>query len=142
MKKLYTTPNILVIVLISITIAHCQKVKENLARDYVIKVMTQGRWIVERFTENGNDSTALFTPYEFQFLADGKVYAIDGARQVPGTWEGNTSQMTITSNFPGDNDTLRLVSDVFKIFNNTPTKVEAKPSNTARDAYLKLVKKQ
>lgn len=141
MKKIYTAPNILVILLISISIAHCQKAKEELARNFVIRVMTDGRWIVNKFTENGGDSTALFQPFEFQFLANGTVYAIDNNRQISGTWEGNATQMTIVSNFPTGGDTLRLVSDTFKIFNNTPTQVEARPLDTSRDAYLKLVKK-
>lgn len=141
MKKFYSAPTLLLFLLISIFIAHCQKAKETLARNYVIKVMTEGRWIVNKFTINDIDSTASFSPYEFQFVGNGTVYAITASGETPGTWEGNAQNLTITSNFPSSNSTLRLVSDTFKIINNTPSLVEARPVNANKNVYLKLVKK-
>ncbi|MCC6288685.1 MAG: hypothetical protein IT249_12460 [Chitinophagaceae bacterium] len=104
--------------------------------------MTDGRWIVEKFTENEtNDVTAMFEGYEFQFKEDGKVYGYYNTDQKQGVWEGNMSDLTITSNFPGAEDPLKKLNDVWKISNNTTKSVEAKPFNSGRVAFLKLVKK-
>jgi len=141
MKKAYSQLIFLCVLLFGISIAHCKKAKEELAKNYVIEVMTNGRWIVEQFSEDAIDESSSFTPYEFQFTADGKVYGIEGANQTPGTWSGDATAMTIYSNFPAANDTLTKLNDTWKITNNTPSLVEAKPNNPSRVAYLKLVKK-
>ena len=103
--------------------------------------MTNGRWLVQTYTEDGVDESTIFSPYEFQFVQDGKVFAIDGASQTQGSWVANASAQTITSNFPVVNDTLTKLNDTWKITNSTTTTVDAKPTNSNRLAYLKLIKK-
>ena len=141
MKKGYSQLVFLLVLLFGISIAHCKKAKEQIAKNYVIEVMTSGRWIVQQFSEDGTDESSQFTPYEFQFTADEKVYGIEGAVQTPGTWSGDASAMTIYSNFPNANDTLTKLNDTWKITKNTPSLVEAKPNNPSRVAFLQLVKK-
>lgn len=121
----------------------CKKVKEDIARKFIIDAMTSGLWIVQVFTDNNEDITASFRGYEFQFKEDGKVYAIKTAtaEQVTGTWEGNVDDLTIFSNFPGAGEPLLRLNDTWKIVNNTTKLVEAQPFNVGRSAYLKLVKK-
>jgi hypothetical protein len=119
----------------------CKKVKEDLARRFIISAMTDGRWLVDKFTEDTEDITASFNGYEFQFEEDGKVYAILGASQEEGTWVGDVNALTIFSNFPGATAPLSGLNDTWKVTNNTTKLVEAEPVNSARKAYLKLVKK-
>ena len=119
----------------------CKKVKEHLARRLILSAMTDGRWLVDKFTEDTEDITASFSGYEFQFKADGKVYAILGAGQEEGTWVGDVNALTIFSNFPGAIAPLSSLNDTWKITNNTTKLVEAIPVNSTRKAYLKLVKK-
>ena len=120
----------------------CNKIKEDIGKQFIINVMTDGRWIVNKFTEDGTvDITHSFDGYEFQFTADGKVYGFYNTSQEVGTWEGNTNNLTITSDFPGAGDPLRKLNGVWKISNNTKTSVEASPFNSSRIAFLKLVKK-
>jgi hypothetical protein len=119
----------------------CKKVKEDLARRFIISAMTDGRWLVDKFTEDTEDITASFSGYEFQFEEDGKVYAILGTSQEEGTWVGDVNALTIFSNFPGAIAPLSSLNDTWKITNNTTKLVEAEPVNTTRKAYLKLVKK-
>lgn len=141
MKKLYSPPFFLILVLISITIAHCAKKKEEIQKDLVIQVMTTGKWKVEVFSENNIDVSTEFASYEFQFFEDGTVKGINGSVITTGTWVGNASALTIYSNFPVGSDTILRLNDTWKITNNTLSLVEAKPQNTSRTAYLKLVKK-
>lgn len=132
---------IAVFTLLSASIS-CKKVKEDIGKQFIIKVMTDGRWVVNQFTENDTDDlTSMFEGYEFQFMEDGKVHSYYNADTKTGNWEGNTSDLTITSNFPGADDPLKKLNDVWKISNNTTKSVEAKPFSSNRIAFLKLVKK-
>ncbi|PWT98042.1 MAG: hypothetical protein C5B52_12770 [Bacteroidetes bacterium] len=141
MKKGYSQFIYLFVLLFGISIAHCKKAKEQIEKNYVISVMTSGHWVVQQFTEATIDETTEFTPYEFQFTADGKVYGIEGVNQTPGTWVGDASALTIQTDFPAANDTLTKLNDTWKIIDSSPTMVKAKPTNSSRDAYLMLVKK-
>ena len=57
--------------MISISIAHCAKKKEEIQKDLVIQVITNGRWLVQYFSENTTDVSNEFTNYEFQFFENG-----------------------------------------------------------------------
>ena len=120
----------------------CKKVQEDIGQQFIIKIMTNGRWVVEKFTENDTDDiTAMFQGYEFEFKEDGKVYGYYETSQKQGTWSGNTTDLTITSSFAGADDPLKKLNDVWKLSNNTSKSVEARPFNSNRVAFLKLVKK-
>ena len=122
-------------------VAGCKKVKEDLARKFILTAMTDGRWLVDTFTEDTENVTASFSGYEFQFKEDGKVFAIFGGGEEEGTWVGDVNALTIFSNFPGAAAPLSRLNDTWKITNNTTKLVEAEPVNTTRKAYLKLIKK-
>jgi hypothetical protein len=115
--------------------------KEELQKDFVIQVMTSGRWLVQDFTENTVDVSGEFGGYEFQFFENGTVQGIKGSIITTGTWVGNASAQTIFTSFPSGNDTLLRLNDTWKITNSSLSLVEAMPSGTSRIAYLKLVKK-
>ena len=141
MRKLFTPPFALILIIISISIAHCAKTVEDIKKDFVIEVMTSGRWVVETFSENSVDLSTDFGPYEFQFFENGTVQGINGAAVTNGNWVGDAGALTIYSNFPSGNDTIIRLNDTWKITRNTLNLVEARPVNTGRNAFLKLVKK-
>ena len=141
MKKINTPLFALLLVMISISIAHCSKTVEDLQRNFVIDVMTKGKWTVQVFTENSTDYSSEFIPYEFQFFENGNVQGIRGGYVANGNWAGNAAARTIFSIFPAANDTITKLNDTWKITNSTPTLVEARPVNGGRNAYLKMVKK-
>ncbi len=124
---------------IAISAAHCSK--EEVQKDLIIQAMTNGKWQVQQFRENTLDVSPEFVPYLFQFYENGQVQAESGSTIVAGTWTADPNARTITSSFPTGNNTLQRLNDTWKIFNNTFTLVEANPTNTGRNAYLKLVKK-
>mgnify|MGYP003338713115 CR=1 FL=1 len=141
MKKIFSPNSVLFMMIISISLAHCTKAKQDVQKSLVLQVMTSGRWVVQNFTENNNDQTNSFVPFEFQFVDNGTMSAYHSGLITNGSWIGNPTAQTIYSNFPAGNDTLNLLNDTWKITNSTLTMVEAKPTNTTRNAYLKLVKK-
>ncbi len=141
MKRFFSPQYFLFLLFLAIGLAHCSKTKEKLQQDFIVKAMTSGRWTVQVFKENTTDVTPEFSGYEFQFYENGTVQGFNGSNVSNGTWVGNASALTIYSNFPVANDTIKRLNDTWKIKNNTLTMVEANPSNTGRVAYLKLVKK-
>jgi hypothetical protein len=139
MKKLFSPPTMLVVLIIAISVAHCSK--KEVQKNIIIQAMTNGRWVVQHFTENTLDVSTEFTTYEFQFYENGTVQSISGSVITNGTWTANPDERTISSIFPTGNDTLKRLNDTWKIFNNSYTLVEANPTNITRTAYLKLIKK-
>ncbi len=129
----------LVVLIIAISVAHCSK--KDAQKNLIIQAMTNGRWVVQQFTESAVDVSPEFNTYEFQFYENGTVQAISGSVITNGTWTANPDARTISSVFPVSNDTLKRLNDTWKVFNNSFTLVEANPTNTMRTAYLKLVKK-
>ena len=119
----------------------CSKSEEELQKELIISIMTDGRWLVQNFAEQNTDLSAEFSGYEFQFLADGTVQGIKGGSVTQGTWSASAANYTISSNFPTGDATLKRLNDTWKITNNTLRTVEARPSDNLRNAYLKLVRK-
>lgn len=139
MKKILSPGFICILMVIAISAAHCSK--DEVQKDLIIQAMTNGKWQVQQFRESTLDVSPEFVPYLFQFYENGQVNAENGSTIVTGTWTADPSARTITSTFPTGNNTLQRLNDTWKIFNNTFTLVEANPTNTGRNAYLKLVKK-
>ena len=139
MKKLFSPPTMLVVLIIAISVAHCSK--KEAQKNIIIEAMTNGRWVVQQFTESALDVSTEFNTYEFQFYENGTVQSFKGSVVTNGTWTADPEARTISSVFPAGNDTLIRLNDTWKIFNSTFTLVEANPTNTTRTAYLKLVKK-
>jgi hypothetical protein len=126
---------------IAFSVGSCSKKIEDIKKNLVIDAMTDGRWLVQTFTDNDTDITSQFASYEFQFYSNGTVTGFKGAEASNGTWVGDPNKLTIYSNFPSANDTVMRLNETWKITNNTFTMVEAKPSSGTRLAFLKLIKK-
>ena len=125
-------------------ILSCEKAKEIVAQqseDLVITLMTNGRWLVDQFSVSGIDVKNEFEGYEFQFLKDGTVEAIKGTTVTKGTWKANQTNMTIESNFPTGNDTLKKLNYTWYITKSGVSFVEAKVVTNTYLSNMKLVKK-
>jgi hypothetical protein len=120
----------------------CKKAVEDNARRVLLDLMTNGRWMVQIFTEAGTDHSADYAAWEFQFYENGTVDGLNGTQKVSGTWSVDEVNYTIRSTFPvGSPSALMRLSETWNMTKTTLNYVEAKPSNTARTAYLKLVRK-
>lgn len=118
-------------------LASCEKIKENIQEDMVIKAMTDGQWRVSSFTKGAEDKTTDFSPYRFQFRSNNTVEAINnGNKERSGTWEADPNNRTITSNFSNATAPVVLLNGTWKITNNSWTFVEA--SQTVNGEVLKL----
>jgi hypothetical protein len=133
---------IMLMVLLVTGASGCKKAAVESARRVLLDLMTNGRWGVQTFTESGADLSAEYATWEFQFYENGTVDGLNGTQKVSGTWAVDEVNLTIQSNFPtGSPAVLMRLSETWNITKTTLTYVEAKPSNTNRTAYLKLVRK-
>ena len=104
----------------------CKKFIEQQEENAIIQIMTSGVWYVQTYNQNDTNITATFSGYTFQFFANGTVKAIKGGVTVAtGTWVGNISNETITSNFAGASDPLDKLNSVWTIDDSSTTYVYA-----------------
>ena len=83
----------LFLVAIAISVGSCSKKVDEIKRNLVIDAMTDGRWLVQTFTDNDTDITSQFASYEFQFYSNGTV-------SPPFTWRGRYEASLGTATFP------------------------------------------
>ena len=119
----------------------CKKAIENKQRDIIIDAMTNGVWIVEQYMEGATDITASFAGYEFKFNTNETVTGTKGAMVESGTWSGNATNYTITSQFPAAGDPLKKLNGVWKLTDSEWVYVEAEMTTTSGKNILHLRKK-
>ena len=114
-------------IVIAITVlASCHKIIEKKAEDAIMKVMTDGQWVITNFTSNGTDITTDFSGYSFQFFDDYTVKAMkNGTLEKSGTFQGDFNTMTISSNFPNAVNPLLLLNGTWHVTNTSDTYVIA-----------------
>ena len=122
-------------------LAGCKKAIENKQEDLIIKAMTDGQWTVTSFVQNGNDITANFTNYKFQYYSNKTVDAINnGAVEKTGTWDGQAATMTTWANFTNALVPLSLINGSWHINNNGWTYVVATQTNGSETKTMRLDK--
>lgn len=123
------------------TFPACKKTKEEKAEDFILKIMTEGRWYMYNYTEQGNDQTYQFAGYEFQFYENGSVDAINGIDTKSGTWKGDISTYSIIANFPSAGAPLEKLNNTWKITDSYINAVFAEASFGSSLNKMQLVKK-
>ncbi|HVG12693.1 MAG TPA: hypothetical protein VM843_06785 [Flavisolibacter sp.] len=119
----------------------CKETIEDAKEDAVIKIMVSGQWTVTAYTRGTTSETAQFSSYRFQFYENGTVAALkNGTTEKTGTWVGNTSDLSITSNFTTTTPPLALLNGRFQITNSGQTFVEAKMTVNGELHQLRLDK--
>jgi hypothetical protein len=119
----------------------CKRTIQKKKEDLVIAAMTSGRWYVQEYLVGTNNVTAEFDGYEFQFHSNGSVDGIKSASTTSGTWVGDATNYTISSNFPGASKPLSRLNGVWKITDNDWVYVHAYLTVGSETNYLKLRKK-
>ena len=120
MKKI-----IIAIFLLSL-ISSCKKTIKNAVQDAVIQAMTNGQWAITSFSQNGNDITASFTGFKFQYYSNKTVEAIkNGTVEKTGNWDGDAINRTTWADFPNAITPLSLINGTWNINNNSWTFVVA-----------------
>jgi len=123
------------------TTISCKKAVDKKVENYIIGIMTDGRWYMQEYTEDGTDLTYQFDGYEFQFYENGKVDAIRDNTTLSGTWKGDISNYTITSNFPSAGQPLSKLNNSWKITDSYTNAVYAEANTGTSLNKMLLVKK-
>lgn len=93
----------------------CKKLVEKKQEQMIMEAITNGTWMVEQFMEGTTNVTYTFLDYNFQFYKNGTVTGTYDGNSTTGTWSGDASNYSITSQFPGATDPLKKLNGVWKI---------------------------
>ena len=127
--------------LLSHTFFSCKKAADKKAEDYIIEIMTDGRWYMYNYNEAGIDQTWEFDGYEFQFYDNGKVDGIRGTSVTTGTWSGDLANISIIANFSSAGEPLNKLNNTWKITDSYTNAVFAEARFGTALNKIQLVKK-
>jgi hypothetical protein len=119
----------------------CKKALEKKAENMVMDAMTNGEWIVEQYFEGSSNISNQFLNYYFRFYSNGTVTGTIDSTATNGTWVGNVSDYTITSNFPSAADPVKKLNGVWKIKDSDWDYVKAEMTINGGTNVLTLRKK-
>lgn len=126
---------------IFMSIISCKKTIDQQKENYVLGVLTEGRWFLENYTENDVDNTSDFQAYEFQFYENGKFDAISSSSVVSGTWLGDVDNLSFTVNFNTSDNTLLRINHVWKWLKSNVGLVFAETATPTQKISIRLRKK-
>ena len=118
----------------------CKKLVEDQKRQAVMSFITNGQWKVEAYLVDTVSITSDFEGYKFKFNEDGTVTGSNGSLSTPGTWVGEVSDYSITSEFPGAGDPLQKLNGHRVIKDSGLTFVKADLATSTSIMHLHLVK--
>lgn len=119
----------------------CKKFIDKQKEDYVLGIMTDGRWYLSNYTEYGVDKTSDFVSYEFQFYKDNKIDAISNTATTSGTWTADINNISMTINFPAASNDMKRLSYVWKITDSYTNLVYAETTTAQGTISIRLMKK-
>jgi hypothetical protein len=118
----------------------CKKFIEQQQQNALVKIMTDGVWVVTGYLENDTNITSSFSGYVFQFKSDGTVTGTKEDSTVNGTWSGDINARTITSNFPSAGPPVNKLNSIWIITDSYPDSVAAKTTIDSNANILNLHK--
>ena len=103
--------------------------------------ITTGEWIVEQYKEGENNLSNLFLNYYFKFNSDGTLKGTVNGTVTDGTWDPNTTDFTIFTDFPTAADPLKKLNGLWKIKDSDWDYVKAEMKTDSGTKFLILRKK-
>ena len=118
----------------------CKKAVEDQKRQAVMSFITNGHWKIQSYLVDTVSITSQFDGYTFKFNDDGSVVGDNGTMSATGTWVGEVSDYSITSEFPGAGDPLQKLDGHWIINDSGLTFVKADCKTSGPTMHLHLVK--
>ena len=103
--------------------------------------MTDGLWIITKYTEGNNNITSAFTGWECKFNTDKTAVATKGTASITGLWSASITHKTITSHFPPGSGILEKINGTWKTVKNNSTYGEFTQTINGTECFLELTKK-
>ena len=90
--------------------------EEVLAEGEILaKQPSPGVYVISKFIDTGDDETAQFNGYTFEFQADGDLIAKKGTQTFNGTWDLNSAE-TMMDIVIGGNEALKDLDDLYETY--------------------------
>jgi hypothetical protein len=89
----------------------CKKTIEKKVQDMVMNAITSGEWIVEQYKEGDNN----LSNHSFKFNSNGTLIGAINGTATEGTWQPNTTDFTIFTDFPTAGDPIKKLNGLWKI---------------------------
>jgi hypothetical protein len=119
----------------------CKKTIEKKVQDMVMNAITSGEWIVEQYKEGDNNLSNLFLNYAFKFNSNGTLIGAINGTPTEGTWQPNTTDFTIFTDFPTATDPIKKLNGLWKIKDSDWDYVKAEMQTDNGTKLLVLRKK-
>ena len=116
------------------------KLVEDQKRQAVMSFITNGYWKIESYLVDTVSITSEFEGYKFKFNENGTVIGDNGTAQASGTWLGDVSDYSITSEFPDAGDPLQKLNGHWVIKDSGLTFVKADFKSDGGTMHLHLIK--
>ena len=129
----------LLIVSLALT-ASCKKIVEDTKKAFVLDVITDGQWYIKSYEEAGSLITSQFNGYKFQFYEDLKLTAFKGASTVDGTWTGDITNYSVTTNFADATEPLNKLNGTWILKDSGDNYVIAEMDTNQGKMHLTLEK--
>jgi hypothetical protein len=129
------------ILLSALVFCSCKKLVQQQEQNALVSIITNGTWYVQKYVQDTTDISSSFSAYTFQFRSDGTVTGTNGTVSINGTWSGDLTSKTITSNFPAGSGVLNDLDGVWKITDSSLTYVVANTTVNSTTNSLRLQKK-
>jgi hypothetical protein len=99
--------SIYIVVMFLFSVASCKKFVEDQKQQAAMSFITNGHWKVQSMLIDTVSITSEFEGYKFKFNDDGTVDGITASQTLSGTWVGDVSDYSITSDFAPAGDPLQ-----------------------------------
>lgn len=100
----------LIVALPVMTLFSCKKSLDERKEEYILGVMTNGRWFLEYYMEDGVEMTETFKDYEFQFYKSGKLDGTKNNITQTGNWSGDINTLILVVNFSSPGEVLQKLN--------------------------------
>lgn len=128
--------------LLATSMLSCKKFVDKQKEDYVLGIMTDGRWYLGNYTEYGADKTVDFAGYDFQFYKNNKLDAINGtAIEASGTWTADVDNISMFINFTSPSDNIKRLNYKWKIVDSYTNAVFAETTTPQGKISIRLIKR-
>lgn len=130
---------IYIVVMFLVAIASCKKFVEDQKQQAAMSFITNGYWKIESMMVDTVSITDEFEGYKFKFNDDGTVDGITAAQTISGTWAGDVSDYSITSDFGSAGDPLSKLNGRWIIKDSGTDYVKADLSIDGSIRHLHMV---
>ncbi len=111
---------------------------ELLAGEVVEKQPSPGVYTITKFIDTGDDETAQFNGYTFEFKANGTLIATNNGQTYTGSWDLNNAETVMTINIAGTNALDDLDDDDWEVIRITNQRIKISAPGPVKVIFTKI----